>query len=230
MKMCSRTLGAMGIAALLVSAGMAAANPILSFTSISNNNAADAAAGEAQLRVELIASGGTLGFKFTNIGSVASAITDIYFDDRAGSLTTPLVITGSGTSGPTPVSFVQFASPSNLPGGGSLSPAFETTAGFLAESTAPPSKNGVGNTAGGEEWVTLTFNLSSNFADVMTAITNGGLRIGLHVQGFPGGGSESFVNSVPPPPPPPPPVIPLPGASALALGGLLAVGARRRRF
>jgi MYXO-CTERM domain-containing protein len=176
--------------------------------------------------------GSQVSFTFTNVGLAASAITDIYFDDRGGTLSGSMVITSSEMSGPTPVSFKEFATPANLPGGGGLSPAFQTTAGFSSESTNPHVRNGVGNTSGGEEWVSLTFNLALDFAAVLAALDNGNLRVGLHVQGFAGGGSESFINGRGEQPlgeDPPPPIIPLPATGGLGLAGLAAIGAYRRR-
>ena len=43
------------------------------------------------------------------------------------------------------------------------------------------------------------FDLQSGkiFADVLSDLSNRDLRIGIHVQGFASGGSESFVNHVP---------------------------------
>jgi hypothetical protein len=56
------------------------------------------------------------------------------------------------------------------------------------------------------------------FADILAELTNGDLRIGLHVQGFTGGGSESFVNNPIPEP-----------TTALLFGlGLAGLAARRR--
>ena len=47
------------------------------------------------------------------------------------------------------------------------------------------------------------------FDDVLSFLDDGGLRIGLHVQGFESGGSQSFVNNG---------IIPAPGA--ILLGGI----------
>ncbi|MFP3326110.1 hypothetical protein R0K05_23955, partial [Planococcus sp. SIMBA_160] len=78
-----------------------------------------------------------------------------------------------------------------------------TSAGFLADSDPAVQPNGVnpGETLG----VIFDLQTGLGYQDVVDAIalsqTNpsadltGGLRIGIHVQGFTGGGSESFVNN-----------------------------------
>lgn len=159
-----------------------------------------------------------VSFQFQNSGPAASSITDIYFDD--GSLLGIASITnGTGTS------FSQGASPGDLPGGNNISPAFQTTAGFLADSDPPTQPNGVNP----GEFVTIVFDLQSGktFADVLSDLSSGALRIGIHVQGFTGGGSESFVNTPTPPPPP----IPEPGTVLLLGTGLAGAATRliRRR-
>ena len=61
------------------------------------------------------------------------------------------------------------------------------------------------------------------FADVLSELALGTLRIGIHVQGFAGEGSESFVNVSP---------IPLPAALPLfgtGLGIMGFIGWRRKR-
>lgn len=63
---------------------------------------------------------------------------------------------------------------------------------------------------------------TSTYNDVLDALNNGDLRIGLHVQGFTGGGSESFVNTPYP--------APVPGAALLASIGLGTFHILQRRF
>jgi hypothetical protein len=61
----------------------------------------------------------------------------------------------------------------------------------------------------------------------------GGLRIGIHVQGFASGGSESFVNNPPAPPgggEDPPSAVPEPGVLSLVGFSLLGMLAVRRRY
>ena len=159
------------------------------FVNITNNNAGDAAIGEAQLWVDVTsAEGGSQAlFTFGNDGPYASSICDVYFDD--GTLLGIADIYDNGHAG---VSFTQDASPGNLPGGNDILPNFETTAGFSADSDPPAQPNGVnpGETLG------ILFNLQSggDFDDVVAELLDGSLRIGIHVQGFDTGGSESFIN------------------------------------
>jgi hypothetical protein len=90
------------------------------------------------------------------------------------------------------VSFSQGASPPDLPGGEDCVPDFDVTAGFSADSDPPAQPNGVNPT----EWLDITFDLQSGqtFDDVVAQLNSGALRIGIHVQGFANGGSESFIN------------------------------------
>jgi hypothetical protein len=215
-------VGAMG---LLAFSQAQAAPTILTFRGITGNDTSGNAVadGAANLKAEVIDLGAQgAGFRFTN-DSDSSSLTDVYFDD--GALLAISRITSSGG-----VSFAQGASPPNLPGGNSIAPAFATTVGFLADSNSPVSHNGVQNTDTTGEWLQIDFSLKSGktFADVLTALTlpagDDWLRVGLHVQAFEGGYSESFINL-------PVMAVPEPETYVLMLAGLglLGVGARRRR-
>jgi hypothetical protein len=203
----------------LAFSSLAAASATYGFYNITHNSAGAEADGEANLAVEVIDLGGNqVQFKFTN--SSTSSLTDVYFDD--GSLLGIYSISDSGSS----VAFSQYASPGNLPGANNASPPFQTTQGFSADSDPAVSPNGV--TQG--EWVAITFNLvaGKTYADTLAALAlpNGGgagdLRIGVHVQSYPGGASESFVN-IPTP-------VPEPETYVMLLAGLGLVGwAVRRR-
>lgn len=189
-------------------ASSASAGVLFYFANITANNVADAAAGEAQLSVMVSdVGGGQVSFLFSNSGPAPMSITDVYFDDGS------LLGIASITNGPG-VDFSQGAAPPNLPGGNSISPPFITSAGFSADSNPPAQPNGVNP----GEFLIITFDLigGKTFADVIHELsTSNELRIGIHVQGFAGGGSESFVT-------------PAPGAlGLLGFAGVLA--ARRRR-
>ena len=183
----------------------------LGFDCISNNLAGDCAIGEAQMTVDVTDPGsGRIDFTFRNAGGSASSITDVYWDD--GTLLTIFSITnGAG------VDFAAGASPGNLPSGSSASPPFEATAGFSADSEPPAQPNGVNP----GELLTVTFTLigGQTFADAIQDLTDGDLRIGIHVQGYASGGSESLVNHP----------VPEPGTGALVVVGLVALVASRIR-
>lgn len=224
-------VGALG---LLAFAQAHAAPTTLAFRGITANDVSGNAVadGVANLKVEMIDIGAqSVRFMFTN-DSDFSSLTDVYFDD--GALLGISRIDGSGFAANSGVKFGPGASPGNLPGGGSIAPGFETTAGFSADSEPPVSKYGVQNSDATGEWLAIDFSLKSGktYADVLTSLTlpasGDWLRIGLHVQSFEGGYSESFINetltatSVSP--------IPEPEAYALMLAGLglLGLAARRR--
>ncbi|MDX2147997.1 MAG: hypothetical protein SFZ23_10785 [Planctomycetota bacterium] len=184
------------------------------FDGITNNNASDTAAGEAQLFVEVTApASGQIAFRFVNDGPIAMSIAQVYFDDQSGFqsqgfLDAAVIAGGAG------VLFEAGGSPNNLPGGQTLSPAFVATQRFSAQNPRP--SNGVNP----GESLTITFTLAPGrtFADAITALDaqTDGLRIGIHVQSFASGNSEGFVN------------VPSPGSLALAsLAG--GVCFRRRR-
>jgi hypothetical protein len=198
------------VCALAASAATALADTY-TFQPLTSNSATNAAAGVAQLSVDVDPAGpGQIAFTFRNAGPAASSITDIYFDDGA-------FVSGIFSISSMPgVSFSPNAAPPNVPGANNASPAFSTTVGLSADSNPPAQPNGVNP---GEN-VTLVLNLQpgKTFADVINAINTPGdhFRIAIHVQGLANGGSESFIN------------VPTPGALGLmGVAGLIA--ARRRR-
>jgi len=181
------------------------ANITYSFECITNNKATDAATGEAQLLVAASDAGGNnVLFNFINTGPKTCSITDVYFDDDASVLSAIAMIDNSDPG----VSFSQLASPGNLPGGNTVVPAFVTTLGFSADSDPPI--------------VAIIFNLQSGntFDSVISSMDTSDLRIGIHVQGFYCGGSESFINNG---------IIPAPGAVVLGGIGVSLIGWLRMR-
>lgn len=202
-------------------AGMAHAASF-GFQNITNNNAANAAAGEAQLSLSVIAGmGGTAQFTLSNAsGGVASGVRAIWIDNTAGVLLAISTITNSGgvdfTSGVTGA----------LPGGETVDFTSSDALGLTAK--PPPPVNGINP----GESLTWTYSLVGGFGidDVIAALNSGELRVGVHMIGFADGGSEGFVTvGDNPPPPPPPSVIPAPLGGAMACIGFAGIAARRRR-
>ena len=166
------------------------------FYNISANILGDAAIGEAQLYVDVTDPGvGQVLFTFGNTGTEASSIADVYFDDGSLLGIASLIDADDGVGGDAGVDFTQDAKPGDLPSGNNAFPHFIATAGFTADSDSPVQPNGVNP----GESLGILFNLqdSKNFANVLSELSDRTLRIGIHVQGFASGGSESFVNTVP---------------------------------
>lgn len=210
-----------GAAVLAVTlAASAAQAATYSFVGVTSNNATNVNTGQSQLSLDVIDSGaGTVSFTFNNAGPLASSITDVYWDDQARLLRSMGSITYS--SG---VSFSQGASPGNLPGGNTIGFSVSPT-GASADSNSPVQPMGVNP----GEWLTIVWSLvaGATYNDVLAALNLGGdqsgsLRVGIHVQGFSNGGSESFVSEPPAP-------VPVPAAGLLLAGGLGAMGVLRRR-
>lgn len=209
-------LGAAMALPALWSMGVSAA--ILDFNCITGNNTGDCNIGEAQLSVDVSDLGGNqVLFSFFNTGSAQSTISEVYFDDGTLLAIASLIDKDDGVGGDTNVDFTQGANPPDLPGGNSITPAFQVTAGFLADADNPAPKWGV---SPGES-LGIIFDLQSggSFADILTELGNGDLRIGLHVINFTSGGSESFVNNP----------VPVPAAVWLFGSGLLGLAGIARR-
>ncbi|MDI6451820.1 hypothetical protein [Anaerobaca lacustris] len=187
------------------------------FTCITNNNAIDAAVGEAQLSVIVSADQLTdqwARFTFYNAGPEPSSIKGVYFYD--GALLGNDDVTLASSSG---VSFAAGADPAHLPGYSE-----SATRVFAADADPPPPKNGVQEA----EWLEVLFDLAEGktFADVLGSINRGfadgyvagaSLVIGVHVIAFTGGGSESFI------------MVPVPGAALLGFLGFGWAGLKLRK-
>ncbi len=221
-----RQLAVTGVATLFAIWGLAAQAVTLSFFCITNNNAGDCGIGETQLATEVTSYGigtGTGGvdqvlFTFTNTGAAQSTISEIYFDDGSLLGLAGLIDKDDGAGGDANVDFSPGANPPDLPGRNNINPSFQVTAGFLADADNPAPKWGVSP----GQWLGIIFDLqgTQTYADVITELTDGSLRIGMHVINFESGGSESFVNNP----------VPVPAAVWLLGSGLLGlVGVARRR-
>jgi hypothetical protein len=172
-------------------------------------NAVDAAIGQAQMFVDVSDAGaGRVMFTYRNIGSQASSITDIYVDD--GSLLELVEIHNT----PGSVEFAAYPTPPNLPRGENLIPPFVADLCFSADSDPPAESKGINPL----ESLAIEYSLinGGTLADVIDELASGVLRIGIHVQGFDSGGSESFI------------LVPEPATLSLIAVGATSLIRRRR--
>ena len=139
-----------------------------------------------QLSVEVTqGAGNTVDFLFKNNVGVQSSICDIYFENSS-LLQEPLTILNQSSG----VAFSTPANPGDLPAGNTV--GFVTEGDLSADSDSPVQPNGI-NASSESLTVRVALEGTSTFAQVVAAIADASLRIGLHVQGYANGASESFV-------------------------------------
>jgi hypothetical protein len=200
--------GARFLVGVLLSAAAFAAQAALtySFGCITFNSEGNCGIGSTQLDLTVSDGGsGTVNFLFTNTGPRASSITDIYFDWKAPEL----ALTQGALTQSAGVSFGWGATPVNLPAGNTI--AFSSDLGL--DSNVPTQPSGINP----GEWLNIAF--TGTFNQLVEGLHSSDLQVGLHVQGFSNGGSESFVS------------VPEPSVFAMLLLSLPLLGfAIRRRF
>jgi len=209
--------GVLAVAALAATASGESVS--LSFQNITNNGNEDLS-GQLSVLVTSVTGDDTLAdFVFTNGVGIRSSISTIYFDNGP----TGTVLASGGIEDQIGTSFSWgSASPPDLPGGNSIDPRFDVTPGLLADAKGHPSK-GI-DTSADSLTIRMALRAGTGFADVLSAIQNSSLRIGMHIRSIGvAEGSDSYVSN------PPPVVIPMPVGAGLASIGLLGVAAARRR-
>ncbi len=189
----------------------------VSFVNISNNGNAGLS-NQLKLTVSDVAGDSTkVDFLFKNLVGISSSIKEVYFD--AGSIGS--VFSGGAIHSQGGANFAWGSgSPGNLPGGNSLTPAFETTINLLADSGSGGPTTGLNQAA---DWLTVRLTLAGGktFNDVVNGLLANpsaahSVRVGLHVISIGStGGSDSYVSNLT--------VIPLPPAAWTGLGCLVAV-------
>jgi hypothetical protein len=172
----------------------------------SDANPANGAIGEQQLSYTVEEAIGGVVFRFENTAQQACSLTGIYFESSLGTLEGFISIDDSYEG----VLFSQGAEPTNMPRWEKVD--FEPTLEMTADSDSPAvSQNGIDLA---DEWLEITVQTQASLEQVCEELNDQSIRIGIHVQAFDDGGSESFIT-------------PEPASMALlAFGGLIL---RKRR-
>lgn len=138
---------------------------------------------QSSFTFDVINQGASVLFNISNSGNAAASsmfISKVLFDDN-GYLSAPTANVGNiGT-----VAFTGGAGKDQLPQGGN---GFTTDYAFSRN-------NGGGNQYGVQGGETLGLRFTGNYANVVSALNSGALKLGLHVQALPNGASDSYISS-----------------------------------
>lgn len=171
---------------------------VLHFGGCSNNSPTDTAIGVAQFSVAVFPWGASQNqamFVFYNTGSNPVVIEGVYFDD--GVL---LGISGlydrddpAGGNTNTGVDFSLNASPPNLPAPNCVVPSFGNLVVYSADADPNPPRWGIGP----GEYLGVAFNLQpgATYAQLLSGLDAGVVRVGVHAIAYASGGSESFITT-----------------------------------
>ena len=173
-------LAVAGVAAL--SAVFAAPASAFNFSNINGGDpVGDAYANSFGFTLDNV--GDSVLFKIYNFGNAAAPnmfIGGVYIDD-SGYLTNSWANVNSSVD----VAFTGGASTAQFPQGGNK---FSTDYAFFSD-------NGGGNKWGIQTGEVGGFLFNGNYNNVLTALTDGTIKIGLHVQALPNGASDSYISS-----------------------------------
>lgn len=204
--------------ALALAVSQSAMADFIPFSCIDGNvaNCSPAAASQILMDVQSVNST-TVSFTFTNIGSISSVVTQIYWDTQ--------MLSSISIASQFGVSFSVPGNPGNFPEGQDLTPKFVEK--FASKANPSPAQNGIENglAAGDSLVVNGVLTGGQSLTTLLASFAAGTTRVGVHVQGIaPNGASDSLITGHAT-------VVPVPGALPLMVSGLLAVGflARRRK-
>ena len=189
------------------------------FTRITNNASENVASQLGLTIQEVDGDDSVVDFVLTNAVGIQSAISEIYVDNgqpTGEDLESGSIFEQIGTD------FLWGeAEPPDLPGGETLDDPFDVTFSLLGDAQGNPSR-GI-DTNADRLTVRFVYKFGTSFSDLVDALNDEALRVGLHVRSI-GDEEESdgFVSG-------PPTVIPLPTSAGLASLALAGLGVRRRR-